>query len=57
MSKQKSTIAQQLEQRPGESDAAWSKRVRAFINGDDVRVKTDLKDWKSCDFTLAPEKP
>ncbi|WP_162918509.1 hypothetical protein [Taklimakanibacter deserti] len=56
MSKQRPTITTQLEKRPGESDKDHERRVAAFIRGDDVRVKTDLKDWKSCDFTLAPEK-
>lgn len=46
-----------LAQRPGESDKDHARRVAAFIRGDDVRVKTDLKDWKTCDFTMAPERP
>lgn len=54
--KQQPIFADWIAQRPNESDEAWEKRVRAAIVGDDVRVKTDLKGFKSCDFTLAPER-
>jgi hypothetical protein len=57
MTKQKITITTQLAQRPGESDKDHEKRVAAFLRGDDVRSKGDLKDWKTADFTFAPEKP
>jgi hypothetical protein len=30
---------------PGESDEAYNRRVVAILAGDDVRTKTDLRDW------------
>ena len=33
------------QQLPGESDKAFAKRVFAFVNGDDIRTKTDLRGW------------
>jgi len=44
-----------LEQQPGESDEAYYLRLAAFISGDDVRTKTDLRGYKSCDFHLDRE--
>jgi hypothetical protein len=34
-----------LDRMPGESDRAYQDRVVAWISGDDVRTKTDLRDW------------
>lgn len=33
------------ERRTGESALAFYARVRRWLIGDDVRVKTDLQDW------------
>lgn len=54
--KQKPTITELPPRFIYESDAKYDSRIAAWLRGDDVRVKTDLKDFKSCDFTLAPEK-
>jgi hypothetical protein len=45
MSKQEPTTLDLPEQHPGESDAAYWRRVEAWISGEDVRTKTDLQDW------------
>ena len=34
-----------LRKRPGENDDAYYRRAAAWIAGEDVRTKTDLKDW------------
>jgi phage I-like protein len=60
VTKQKTTYKEtleQLRQRPGETDKNHKRRLSAFFRGDDARVKTDLKGFKTCDFTFAPEKP
>lgn len=41
--------------RPDESDEQYSARLLAWIN-EEPRSKGDLKNWKSCDFTFAPER-
>lgn len=54
--KQKPTIMNLPPQREGESDRAFNKRLCDWMNGDDTRSKGDLRDWKSADFTMAPER-
>lgn len=49
---QRPTVTDLPERRPRESDREYYDRVQAWLNGEDVRVKTDLKDWKSCNFHL-----
>lgn len=43
--KQQPTITRTPKQMPGESDKAYEKRLMAWISGDDVRTRTDLRDW------------
>ncbi len=43
--KQPPTITDLPTQKDGESDDAYEKRLNAFISGDDIRTKTDLRDW------------
>lgn len=43
--KQKPTVTDLPAQLPGESDRAYNKRVMAFLHGEDVRTRTDLRDW------------
>jgi len=43
--KQPPRYTQLPKQLPGESDKAYEKRVMAWISGDDVRSKDDLRDW------------
>lgn len=45
MAKQAPTLLTLLEQRPGESDKAYARRLAAFLAGDDVRSKADNRDW------------
>ncbi len=39
------TLESELEPRPGESDEARYIRIAAFLCGDDIRSKDDLRDW------------
>lgn len=39
------TITTIPERRAGESDRDYERRFLAWVNGDDVRTKTDLRDW------------
>jgi len=43
--KQPMTIIKALERRPGETDKAWAKRVAAYVAGEDVRSKDDMREW------------
>lgn len=45
MKKQAPTITRTPAQMPGESEKAYMKRLMAFIRGDDVRTKVDLREW------------
>lgn len=45
MSKQQPTVVELPPQLEGESDKAYEKRLMAFLVGEDVRTKTDLRDW------------
>lgn len=56
MSKQPMTITALPMQKSGESDRDYARRIAAWIRGDDVRTHTDLSEFKTCDFHLAPEK-
>lgn len=56
MAKQAPTITVLPQQLDGESDRDYERRIMAFLNGEDVRTVTDLRDFKTCDFHLAPEK-
>ena len=43
--------------REGESPAAYDRRLSAFVRGDDVRSKVDLREWTgSMPFHLNKEK-
>jgi len=55
MTKQAPTITDFPERRSGESDRDYHRRVMAWITGEDVRTKTDLRDFKTCDFHLNRE--
>ncbi len=44
-SRQQPTIMELPQQQPGESDKAYEKRFMAFVNGEDIRSKTDLRSW------------
>jgi hypothetical protein len=46
--KQQPTVTDMPKRLPGEDDNAYMKRCLAFLNGDDIRTKTDLKDWTGC---------
>lgn len=46
--KQSPTFTTLPDRLPGESDRAYEKRFFYYINGDDVRSRTDLKDWTGC---------
>lgn len=52
MKKQAPTITDIPPRMPGESDRDYEKRLAAFLAGDDVRTRTDLRGWKTCDFSL-----
>lgn len=52
MTKQAPTLTDIPPPLPGESDAAYNKRLAAFLAGEDVRTKTDLRGFKTCDFSL-----
>lgn len=54
--KQKPTTTSLPPRQKGESERDYEKRIVAFLHGDDIRTKGDLKDWKSADFTFAPER-
>jgi len=56
MPKQAVTTTALPERAPGESDREYERRLMAFINGDDVRTKTDLAGFKTADFHFAPER-
>jgi hypothetical protein len=54
--KQKPTLTGLPPRAPDEGDDAYNRRVAAFLRGDDIGTKTDLRSFKTCDFTLAPER-
>lgn len=45
MTKQAPTLTDVPEQKPGESNKAYSRRLSAFLAGDDVRSKMDDREW------------
>jgi hypothetical protein len=53
MSKQPDNVPKQM---PGESFKDYDKRVMEWAFKDTVRSKFDLRDFKTCDFHLAPER-
>lgn len=53
MAKQSITVPKKL---LGESYEAYNKRIAAWTRGEDVRSKVDLRDYKTCDFHMAPER-
>ncbi len=55
--RQQPTVVELPQQKPGESDRVYNKRVLAFIHGDDIRTKVDLRDWTgSLPFHLDNDK-
>lgn len=55
MSRQQGTVPKK---RPDETDEAYALRLVAWSNGEDIRSKTDLKDWTgSFPFHLNKEEP
>ena len=56
MTKQQPTVTELPKRLPNESDRAYEKRVMAFIHGEDVRTKTDLRDWTGS-FPFHLDKP
>jgi hypothetical protein len=55
MTKQSPTTLDLPKQAPGESDRDYERRLMAFIRGDDIRTVTDLRGYKSADFSLSVE--
>ncbi len=55
MAKQQPTLTDLPKQLPGESDRDYDRRLMAFIRGDDIRTHTDLRNFKSADFSLSVE--
>jgi hypothetical protein len=45
MEKQKPTVLGPPEKMENESNQAYSQRFSAWLAGDDIRTKTDLRDW------------
>jgi hypothetical protein len=43
--KQTPTVLSLPKQEKGESDEKYYRRVRNWLNGEDVRTKVDLRDW------------
>lgn len=41
----KQPMREMPKQRDGESDEDFDLRMMAYVFGDDIRSKTDLKDW------------
>ncbi len=56
MPKQPPTCIELPEQMPGENDRDYYRRCAAWLRGEDVRTVTDLRDFKTADFTLAPSR-
>lgn len=54
--KQKPTLTDLPARMPSESDDAYNRRLSSFLRGDDIGTKTDLRSFRTCDFTLAPER-
>jgi len=55
VSKQAPTVTMPPERLPGEKPRDYERRLQAWIDGEDVRTKTDLSGWKTCDFHLNRE--
>lgn len=53
MKKQPPTVP---EQKPGESIKDYEKRVIEWTYADTARSKVDLREFKTCDFHMAPER-
>lgn len=55
---QMATISDLPARLAGESDKTYWRRASAFLRGDDIRSKGDLRGWASCIFHLnrEPEK-
>lgn len=56
MPKQKPTTLMPPQPIQGESEIAYKRRLSAFLRGDDVTSKVDLKEWTGCPpFHVAQE--
>lgn len=50
--RQKPTITNLPPRLPRETDLAYERRIAAFLCGDNVRSKADLREFKTADFHL-----
>lgn len=52
---QLATVSDLPARKPGEPDKVYWRRASAWVRGDDIRSKGDMRGWASCIFHLSNE--
>jgi hypothetical protein len=56
MAKQRPTTKGIAPRQNGESNDSYDRRIAEWRRGDHDRSKVDMREFKTCDFHLAPEE-